>query len=154
MKLPLVFFLPFCFLPRNSFAQTSDYDKGLMAFDAKNFKQAMELLKPHAEKGNCIAQFADGFSYMYGEDIKSDSLARHWLELSAEQKQPKAMGPLAVSYFMVANEKDALIKAYLWGMLAAEYDPAQRMTTKTTLVKSYMKPDELERAGKLIKEYE
>ena len=40
------------------------------------------------------------------------------------------------------------------GMLAAEYDPAQRMTTTTTLVKSYMKPDELERAGKLIKEYE
>jgi|GEM_PF-1760999 len=93
MKLPLVFFLPFCFLPRNSFAQTSDYDKGLMAFDAKNFKQAMELLKPYAEKGNCIAQFAVGFSYMYGEDIKSDSLARHWLELSAEQSNLKQWDP-------------------------------------------------------------
>jgi TPR repeat protein len=154
IKFILMVFLPFCTLLNNSYAQTSDYDRGLIAFDAKNYKQAVEELKPYAEKGNCIAQFAVGFSYMFGEDIKNDTLARHWLELSAEQKQPKAMGPLSASYFMASNEKDAIVRAYLWGVLAAEYDPIQRMTTTTTLVEHYMKSDELKKAKTLIMQYE
>jgi len=153
MKLKLLMLLLLCFLNHVN-AQTSDYDKGLIAFDAKDFKLALQQLKPYAEKGDCLAQFAVGFSYMYGDDIKKDSLARHWLLLSAEQKQPKAMGPLAVCFFGANGEKDALVNAYLWGTLAAEYDPVQRITTTTTLVKAYMKPEELDRANQLIKQYE
>jgi hypothetical protein len=62
------------------------------------------------------------------------------------------MGPLAVAYFMW-NDKDAKVKAYMWGMLAREYDPIQRATTTTTLVKMYMKPEEIERANHLIDTY-
>ncbi len=86
--------IAFCLFIHYSFAQESDFDKGLIAFDAKKFKKAVKILTPYAEKGDCLAQFALGFSYMYEPDIKNDSLARHWLELSAEQKQPKAMGPV------------------------------------------------------------
>jgi len=141
------------FLINYSYAQSSDYDKGLQAFDAKDFKQTLAVLKPYAEQGNCTAQFAVGFSYMYGDDIKNDSLARHWLELAANQKQASAMGPLAVSYFM-GSEKPDIVKAYMWAVLAAEYDPVQRFTTTVTLIKMYMKPAELDAANKLISDYE
>jgi hypothetical protein len=151
MKIILTLLLAWC-LFNYSNAQTSDFDKGLVALDAKNFDETINLLKPYAEKGNCTAQFAVGFAYMFGENVKNDSLARHWLALSAEQKQPKAMGPLSVSYFN-GDANDDIIKAYVWAVLAAEYDPIQRMTTTKTLLEQYIKPDELKRANKLIEDY-
>jgi TPR repeat protein len=151
MKLILLFVG--CFLINHSFAQNSKMDKGLMAFDAKDFNLALTELKPYAEQGDCLAQYAVGFSYMYGGDaIKNDSLARYWLQLSADQKQPRAMGPLAVNYFS-SDIADAHIKAYLWAVLGAEYSPVQRTTTARVLIKSYLKPDELEKADKLIDQY-
>ena len=150
----IILLLAGCFLISHSFAQDSKMDKGLMAFDAKNFGLALTELKPYAEQGNCVAQYAVGFSYMYGEKtIKNDSLARYWLQLSADQKHPGAMGPLAVNYFTANNVPDAHVKAYLWAMLAAEYSPIQKTTTARAVIRSYLKPDELEKADKLIEQY-
>jgi TPR repeat protein len=153
MKLKLLFFSCIILFTSKLFAQDSGMDKGLMAFDAKNFKLALTELKPYAEKGNCLAQFAVGFSYSYGGDeIKNDSLAIHWLQLAADQKLPRAMGPLATSYFAL-NTSEARVKAYLWAELGAEYDPIQRGTTARVLIKMYLKPDELKQAESLIAEY-
>ena len=58
------------------------------------------------------------------------------------------MGPLAVCYF-----NDNMVQAYLWAVLAADYDPVQQFTTTKLLVKRYIKPDELILAEKLIDEY-
>jgi phage gp46-like protein len=74
--------------------------------------------------------------------------------LAAEQKQLKAMAALADRYFWADKINDHLVKSYLWGMLGATYDPAQQINTITILAKAYMKPDELDRANKLIDEYE
>lgn len=153
MKLRPAFFILLFFSISYVYAQTSAYEKGLMAFDVKDFKTVVKQLKPYAQKGNCLAQFAVGFSYMYGDGIKNDSLAIYWLSQSAEQKQFRAMGPLAVAYFMAGTDKDHLIKSYMWAMLAVEYDPMQQMTTTRVLVKSYMKPADIEQAEKLIAEY-
>ena len=80
-----------------SYAQV-DFNKGLQAFDEKDYKQAFSILKPYAEKGNCLAQYVIGFSYQYGLSVAiNDSTASHWLLLAAEQKQPNAMGPLAAN---------------------------------------------------------
>lgn len=148
----VVLVIAFCVFIHHSFAQESDFDKGLIAFDAKNFKKAVKILEPYAQQGDCLAQFALGFSYMYEPDIKSDSLARHWLELSAEQKQPKAMGPLSVNYFS-AGKEELMVRAYMWAMLGAEYDERQKFTTTRLLIKRYLKPEELEKAMKLIDDY-
>jgi TPR repeat protein len=149
LKLSLLFIFS-CFFCR-LFAQSMD--KGLIAFDAKNYQLALSELKPYAEKGNCLAQYAVGFTYIYGgEGIKNDSLAIHWLQLAADQKLPRAMGPLGVTYFS-SGGPDAMVKAYLWAMLAAEYDPRQQGTTARVLIKQYLKPEELEKAEKLIAQY-
>ncbi|MEB0264117.1 MULTISPECIES: hypothetical protein [unclassified Mucilaginibacter] len=145
-----VFLLMFVVL--KSFGQQGDFDKGLIAFGSKNFKEAISKLRPFAEKGNCIAQFAVGFSYMYSADSQNDTTARHWLLMAAEQKQSAAMGPLAANYFGSIAE-DANVKAYMWAMLAAEYDARQKFTTTRVLIKSYLKPGELQKAEAIIKIY-
>jgi TPR repeat protein len=145
-------FLFLVFAVLKSYGQQGDFDKGLIAFDSKNFKEAISKLKPFAEKGNCVAQFAVGFSYMYSTDKQKDTTARRWLLMAAEQKFSAAMGPLAASYFG-STEEDANVKAYMWAMLAAEYNARQKFTTTRVLIKSYLKPEELQRAEALIKVY-
>ena len=151
MKLRIILTYAISFFCTSLFAQTSDRDKGLIAFDAKDYKLAVATLTPFAEKGDCVAQFAVGFAYST-DIIKNDSLAMRWLLLAAEQKQPNAMGPLGVLYFG-SDIEGANTKAYLWVMLAAEYEPKQRATSARVLIKSYLKPDELIEANKLISEY-
>jgi TPR repeat protein len=154
MKNKYLLFFPLFFLLSHTYAQTTDYNKGMKAFYAKDYITAVTQLTPFAEKGSCTAQYAVGLSYMRSDDIKNDSLAIQWLLLAAEQKHAKAMGPLADCYFRNNKIHDYLVKAYLWGMLGAAYDPAQEINTITLLVKAYMKPEELERANKLIDGYE
>lgn len=135
-----------------SFAQSA-FDKGLKAFDAKDYATAFNTLKPYADQGNCLAQYVMGFSYQYGLYVNSnDSLARHWLQLAAEQKQVNAMGPLAVN-LMSSDKDDDMIRAYLWAVLAAEYLPIQRATSARHVIKGYLKPEQLQTAEKLIEEY-
>lgn len=136
------------------FAQNK-FDQGLKAFDAKDYKTSFYLLKPYAEGGNCLAQYVVGFSYQYGLYVtEDDSLARHWLQLAADQKQPNAMGPLAANLMMHSKKSpDDMVYAYLWAMLAVEYSPSQMMTTTRYVIKSYLRPDQLEKANKLIEEY-
>jgi TPR repeat protein len=154
MKNRYLLSLLLCFLLSYTYAQTNNYNKGLKAFETQDYKTAIAQLTPFALKGNCTAQFAVGFSYANDYDIKNDSLAIHWLLLAAEQKQLKAMAELADRYFWADKINDHLVKSYLWGMLGATYDPAQQINTITILAKAYMKPDELDRANKLIDEYE
>jgi len=154
MRITYLLLVPLCFLLCQAHAQTSNYDKGMAAFNAQDFKTAIAQLTPYAVKGNCTAQFAVGFSYANDYDIKNDSLAIHWLLLAAEQKQQRAMGPLAECYFWNDKATDHLVKAYLWGMLSEAYDPDQRQTATTLMARTYMKPEELSRANKLIDQYE
>ena len=129
----------------------SDRDKGLIAFDKKDFKTAVSILTPYAEKGDCVAQFAVGFAYG-SDELKNDSLAMRWLLRAAEQKQTKAMGPLGVLY-LGSEDKDAHVKAYLWAMLAAEYEPIQKLTTARYVIKGYLSKAEIEQADRLISDY-
>src|SRR5687768_10361569 len=124
--LTLTFFILFTIL--ESFGQTSNFDEGLKSFDAKDYKKAIELLKPYADNGNCTAQFVIGYTYQYGLSVeKNDTLAINWLKKSAEQKQPAAMGPLAAALFGNAGtNRENMIHAYMWAMLAAEYLESQK----------------------------
>lgn len=154
MKITCLFALLLCFIATLASAQAPDFNKGIAAFKAQDYKTAVTQLTPFAQKGSCTAQYAVGYSYAKDYDIKNDSLAIHWLLLAAEQKQVKAMGILADRYFWNNKITDHLVKAYLWGMLGATYDPAQQINTITIMTKAYMKPEELDRANKLIDEYQ
>jgi TPR repeat protein len=123
-------------------------DQGLMAFDGKDYARSLQLLRPFAEQGNCKAQFVLGYCYQYGLSVvTNDSLARQWLNLAALQKYPRAMGPLAVNLFQnAANSSPRRVEAYYWAVLAAEYDPIQRMTSARMVIKNYLSEAELQAA--------
>ena len=155
MKQRITFSLFLLFAVIKSFGQDSKFDEGLKSFDSKDYKKSFEILEPFAKDGNCLAQFVIGYCYQYGHSVtKNDSLAIYWLEMSAEQKQPAAMGPLAAALFENAGENGkGMIKAYLWAMLAAEYLETQKYTTTRFVIKAYLKEGELERANNLIELY-
>lgn len=155
MKQNITFTLFLFFAVIKSFGQDSKFDEGLKSFDSKDYKKSFEILEPFAKGGDCLAQFVIGYCYQYGLSVtKNDSLAIHWLEISAEQKQPAAMGPLAAALFGNAGEnREDMIKAYLWAMLAAEYVESQKYTTTRLVIKAYLNNDELERANRLIETY-
>jgi TPR repeat protein len=155
MKKPLLltFFTLLLTLP--SFGQPSSFDEGLKAFDAKDYGRAIALLQPYAEDGNCTAQFVMGYTYQYGLSVeKNDTLSISWLRKSAEQKQTAAMGPLAAALFGAASDdRDTIIEAYMWAMLAAEYVESQKYRTTRYVIKSYLKEDEIVKADTLIAQY-
>ena len=138
-------------------AQNTDFVEGLRSFDVKVYDKSFALLMPYAEQGNCMAQFVIGFQYQNGLGAPADLVqARYWLERAADQKQAMAMGPLAANFFAndALHHRDNLIHAYLWSVLASEYEPSQKGTSTRFVIRAYLKKEELEAAEKLIREYE
>ncbi len=59
-----------------AFGQNENYKEGLQAFDAKDYTKAFKLLKPFAESGDSMAEFAVGCYYLNPDlNLKNDSLA-------------------------------------------------------------------------------
>lgn len=132
--------------------QEDNYSRGLKAFDAKEYEKAMELLKPYADSGRCLAQYVVGFGYSNDNlSIANDSIAEIYLLLAAEQKQTHAMGILATLYFKKSySENSYKIKALVWSELAAEYDPIQRGLSTRYVIRQYMNKEEIEEADAII----
>ncbi|MDQ3050854.1 MAG: hypothetical protein M3Q95_08220 [Bacteroidota bacterium] len=133
-------------------AQEDNYSDGLKAFDAKEYGKAVQLLKPFADSGKCLAQYAVGFSYTNSElSIANDSLAEYYLLLASEQKQTHAMGVLATVYFEKSyTDKSYNIKALVWAELAAAYDIIQFGLSTRYVIRAYMEKADIKEAEKLI----
>jgi TPR repeat protein len=59
---------------------------GLDAYDKKNYKKALEILRPLAEQGDAEAQFKVGNIYDYGRGVSRDfKQAYKWYKLSADK---------------------------------------------------------------------
>jgi TPR repeat protein len=65
---------------------------GKQNFDNGNYQQAMEKLKPLAEKGNPQAQYAVGYMYYYGQGVSPDKeVGLDWIDKAAAQGSPEAL---------------------------------------------------------------
>ena len=63
-----------------------DYDSGLKAYETKDYRRALALLKPLAEKGHASAQYYLGWMYERGLGSATDHReAARWYRLAAEQ---------------------------------------------------------------------
>lgn len=137
-----------------SFGQNKNYEEGLKAFDAKDYMKAFNLLKPFADSGDSMAEFAVGFCYLNPKlNLKNESLAERYLLSSAEKYNPKSMGLLSVYYFQkgIENEKFK-IQALVWAEIAGVYDPAFNATTTRFLIRQYLNETELNDVKKILEE--
>ena len=141
-------------LSTNALMAQDKYQDGLSAFDSKKYKTAIKLLRPYADSGKCVAQFVVGFCYSQKDKkFTNDSLASVYLLKASEQKHGRAMGLYATFLFgkSYGNESNK-INGLVWAELAAKYDPIQKGTTTRHLFRSYMTPEEIEKAEQIIKE--
>jgi hypothetical protein len=133
--------------------QDTEYQKGLKAFDTKDYVTAFKLLKPFADSGDSMAEFVVGFCYGNPQlDFKDDQLAERYLLSSAEKFHSKAMGLLSVFYFRKGSgDKKFKIQSLVWAEIAGAYDPAFNATTSRFLIRNYLNQDELNEVGAILK---
>ena len=136
-------------------AQVTDFQRGLEAFNAKNYEKAFHNLEKYASDSNdCISQYIIGYCYADTSlSIANDSLAEHYLLLASEQKYGRAMGMLSVRYFEKQSyDKHWTIMAFVWAELAAYYDPIQSVNSRRQVIRESLDESEIEKAKKIIEE--
>ena len=102
-------------------AMAQDFDKGLAAYRAGNFTEALREWTPLAEQGNADAQFNLAFLYRNGQGVPRDNAeAGRWFRLAAEQGDADAQYNLAFIYDTGAGVAQDEAAAVRWYRLAAE----------------------------------
>jgi TPR repeat protein len=81
--------------PPNAPEPMASMSQAKAAYDAGNFAEAAEMLRPLAENGNADAQYSLGYLYFYGKGVPEDrAQGTFWIRKAAEQKQPLALRAL------------------------------------------------------------
>jgi TPR repeat protein len=96
------------------------FREGLTAYDAGDYKRAVQMWQPPAKDGHAGAQFTLGIAYATGKGVITD-LARAiglW-EAAAAQHHPGAQFNLGVLYSRGEGVDKDMAKARMWWHLAA-----------------------------------
>ena len=102
-------------------AWSADFQKGLEAYNKKDYKTALSEWEPIAEEGQAEAQFMLGMMYRNGRGVPQNSkTAAKWWILAAQQGHVKALYNLGQTYFLgISAPKNYKIALY-WFTLAAQ----------------------------------
>jgi len=92
-----------------------EFNSGLDAFNAGNYKEAFAVWWPLAQHGDAKAQASLGFLYYSGKGVgRDDQRALLWFSRAAEAGQPTAQFFLGLQYYYGKGVKRDLAKAYSW----------------------------------------
>lgn len=107
-----------------------DLVSGIAAFEAKEFRRAMQLLSPLAESGNPEAQFRVAVMWQNGLGVVPNEVAAaKWMRAAAEQDHGLAQHGLGFMYMEgECVEKDPA-EAVIWFRRAAEKGLSGSLTT-------------------------
>ena len=115
--IPVLLFSLFLGLPSYS----SDFDKGLTAYNNGDYATALKEWKPLAEKGDVDAQYYLGVLYDNGDGVPQDyKEAVRWYKLAAEQGVAEAQFNLGNMYYDGQGVSVDYKEAVRWFTLAAE----------------------------------
>lgn len=100
-------------LPTYAFAQS--FADGKAAYEAKDYKTALKILKPLAEQGDSQAQVTLGVMYDYGQGVaKNPEEAMNWYIKAAKQGIPVVQHDVGVKYFQGMGVPQSYEKAAYW----------------------------------------
>ena len=101
---------------------SADFDKGLEAYNSKDYVTAIREWKPLAEQGDPYAQSALGDTYYFRLEgtPKDYGTAAYWYKLSANQGFASAQSNLGIMYFLGDGVPKNYETAVYWYKLAAE----------------------------------
>jgi len=98
----------------------ADFAEGLAAFDAGDFRGALDAWRPLAEAGDAEAQVALAGLYRGGLGVPADlTAAARWYRRAAGQGEAVAQLNLGDLYSRGAGVPRDLVQAHLWLSLAA-----------------------------------
>ena len=104
-----------------AYAFGADFRTGHEAFKRSDYARAMEILRPHAERGHAGAQFLVGVMYAEGRGVSTDSAeAVKWFRMSAERGLVHAEYALGIMYFTGSGGSKDHAKAEKWLLRAAQ----------------------------------
>jgi hypothetical protein len=113
--------LTFIFLLTFASAARADYNAGKIAYDAKQWVQAISELRPLAEAGDDRAQFLLGKMYLDGNGVVTSPVeAMHLYRQAARKNNAEAMVSIATIYQAGIGYRKNLKLANTWFGRAAE----------------------------------
>ncbi len=133
-------------------AYAEPFRDGVVAYQQKNYKQALETWLPLAESGHVLAQTLVGSMYAYGEGVeRNDEAAFKWLARAAEAGSSQAQYNLAILYengFGTPTDKSNALK---WFKAAAAQGRKEALTRYNALVNETTVPDTSSRVETKLK---
>ena len=107
-----------------------DFSSGIMAFEAKHFSRAMQLLSPLAHEGNADAQHRCAIMYQNGLGVAvNPDAAFKWMKTAAEQGHALAQHGLGFMYMEGDCAEKNGGEAVFWFTKAAEQELQGSQTT-------------------------
>jgi cell division septation protein DedD len=109
----------------------ADIKAGVDAWNAGDYKKALDEWRPLANRGNANAQYNMGQAYKLGRGVPADpTIARSWFEKAAQQGHDRAQSNLGLLLFEAGDRKTAMY----WIRKAAERgDPRAQYVYGTAL---------------------
>jgi uncharacterized protein len=84
----------------SSYGSAEPFEDAVAAFNRGDHTNALQIIRPLAEKGNPSAQFSLGFAYAGGYGVSQNHVeAAKWYRLAAEQGDVKAQYSLGSLYY-------------------------------------------------------
>jgi TPR repeat protein len=129
---------------------------GWDAFGRGDYKGALEVWQPLAEKGDVAMQLLVGSIYDYGQGVpQDDAEAAKWYERAAKQGSAKGQFQLGALYARSGQVKNP-VEGYKWLTIAAktlsggsqEGITADQATTMRALLEPQLSPDQIAQAKK------
>ena len=112
----------------------ADFDKGLDAWQSRDFATALRELKPLAEQGDAEAQMLLGLMYDEGQGVPKDGkTALKWFTLAAEQGESDSQAVVGASYYDGHSVPKNYETALKWFTLAAEQGNSQSCLTSAPM---------------------
>ena len=115
----------------SSIAYAQDFQKGVEAYQKKDYATALNEWRPFAEQGNAYAQHNLGVMYAKGLGVPQDyKEAVKWYRLAAAQGDASAQHNLGVMYGNGQGVIQDNVYAYMWFNIAAANGDAEAVKNR------------------------
>jgi hypothetical protein len=133
-------------------AVAADFQKGLDAWNKKDYATALREWRPLAERGHARSQVNLGWMYYLGQGVTKDyKTAVKWDRLAAEQKNARAQNYLGIMYYRGEGVIRDYVLAHMWWNIAASQGVEEAKKNRA-IVEKTMTPADISNAQKLARE--
>ena len=133
-------------------ADAKDYNKGVAAYDAGDFKAALKEFLPLAEGGDANAQTYIGLMYDNGEGvIQNDVEAVKWYRLAADQGDADAQNSIGLMYEYGKGIIKNNVIAHMWYNIASS-NGAENAAQRRDEIAAKMTREDISKAQAMAQE--